>query len=270
VSQTHHSAGTWPLQRPHQTVSSSWLATRPETVMLLADPHIPVCVLLWVGGCMQGGTYGATLLLGDTSCAAGLSWSLGQVHLPEDPQAAAAPKFLSAAFQPLSNTKPEIVHMFVSGRGGGRDSSKFSRLRCCYHLMHVSHGQALVVFARSLCPWLSSSSSSSMQQPRIGGATPPALRFWSTSCNLLAGYQPLHASGHHHLLLPLRLLFQPCCPLSGVCGWLGCARCAEACGEDAPRHHLPGVCGAHPGAPGPPGAGPAHTGRELQGKGALW
>jgi len=70
---------------------------------------------------MQGGTYEATLLLGDTSCAAGLSWSLGQVHLPEDPQAAAAPKFLSAAFQPLSNTKPEIVHMFVSGRGGGEE-----------------------------------------------------------------------------------------------------------------------------------------------------
>lgn len=77
---------------------------------------------------MQGGTYEATLLLGDTSCAAGLSWPLGQVHLPEDPQAAAAPKFLSAAFQPLSNTKPEIVHMFVSG-GGGMAAAVGSRWR---------------------------------------------------------------------------------------------------------------------------------------------
>jgi hypothetical protein len=71
---------------------------------------------------VQGGTYDVSLLLGDTACAAGLSWPLGQVHLAEDPQAAAAPKFLTAAFQPLSNTKPEIVHMFVSGRHSGSSS----------------------------------------------------------------------------------------------------------------------------------------------------
>jgi len=60
----------------------------------------------------QGGDMKATLLLGDPTVADSISWDLGSLHVPEDPEVAPTPKYLSATFQPLNNVKPEIRHIF--------------------------------------------------------------------------------------------------------------------------------------------------------------
>ena len=63
---------------------------------------------------VQGGDMKATLLLGDPTVADSISWDLGSLHVPEDPEVAPTPKYLTATFQPLNNVKPEIRHIFVS------------------------------------------------------------------------------------------------------------------------------------------------------------
>ena len=53
-----------------------------------------------------------------------MAWELGVVQLPEDAEALAVPKHLTALHQPISNTKPEIRHIFVSAVGPPEDQGR--------------------------------------------------------------------------------------------------------------------------------------------------
>lgn len=62
----------------------------------------------------QDGMFTARLLVGDASASSSVSWELGQLELLLAPGSGTAPEnaVRTAAFQPVNNIKPEIVHMF--------------------------------------------------------------------------------------------------------------------------------------------------------------
>lgn len=59
----------------------------------------------------QGGVCEVTLLVGDSSIAQGLTWSLGTISIPASSDAAKAPKTKTASTQPADNSKPLIHHV---------------------------------------------------------------------------------------------------------------------------------------------------------------